>query len=490
MSVKVLKTEGLTCELEVTVPAAEIQAVKAMELARVGQNVALPGFRKGKVPAHVLETKYGQAVMADVLERAVQQSSAKAIQDNNLRPALQPKVEVKSFDMGKDLIFVMTVEQLPEVKIMDLKSIAVEKPVADVEQTIIDQALERIALQNGAPADLDSPRASQDGDQVLIDFVGKTDAGEALPGMSATDFPLRLGSGSLIPGFEDQLIGKNIGDVVQVKVTFPAEYHEPKLAGQPATFETTLKSIQAFKTPAIDEDFAKKLGFADLAALRKAVEDQLGRDYTFHSRMKTKRALLDVLDAGHKIDLPASMVDMEYQSIIKQVEAEAHAKAHGDHEHAHDHDHEHHSHLSDEERAELRDIAERRVRLGLVLAEIGRANNITVNEGELQRAMFSEAGRYPGQEKQVIEYFRQNRQALESLRAPIFEEKVVDFILELAKVTEKSVSVEDLLKDDDAEEAAAKADKKPAKKSSKKAESDDAADAEKSAKKTAKKKAE
>lgn len=454
MTSKVLKTQGLTIELEVTVAANDIDKIRQDELAKVAKTVNLPGFRKGKVPVKVVEAKYGQAVMGDVLERVVGETSQKAIEDNKLRPALQPKVEVKSFDMGKDLVYVMTVESLPEVKVMDLKKITVEKPMAKVEDKVVTEALERIASQNGEAKDLDAPRKSAAGDFLVIDFAGKTDDGTALPGMTATDFNIRLGSGSLIPGFEDQLAGYNVGDKVAVKVTFPDQYHEATLAGKKATFDTTIKQIKAFAIPAIDDAFGKKLGFEDLAALKKAVEGQLSSDYGRHTRMKLKRALLDVLDENHKLELPATMVTMEYDTIVRQVEAEAHQKAHaaGDHSHDDDQAHEHHSHLSDDEKAELKTIAERRVRLGLVLAEIGKANNITVNDGELQRAVFAEAGRYPGQEKAVLEYFRKNRQALESLRAPIYEEKVVDFILELANVTEKSVSVEELLKDDDADD--------------------------------------
>jgi trigger factor len=466
MSVKILKKEGLTCEMEVTVPANDIFQATEAELARVGENVALPGFRKGKVPAAVLKAKYGRAVLGDVLEKIVNESSSKAIEENKLRPALQPKVEVKTFDEGVDLVYLLTVENLPDVKVMDLKSIKIEKPVAKVEAKIVEEALSRVTAQNGEAAELDKPRASQMDDLLVIDFIGKTDEGVALPGMAANDFNIRLGSNSLIPGFEEQLVGKKVDETVDVKVTFPETYHEATLAGKGATFVTTIKQIKMFKVPAVDDAFAAKLGFADVAALNKAIENQIGSDYAKATRMKVKRALLDILDTNHKIDMPQGMIDLEYKAIVNQVEAEAHAKAHGsgDHSHDDDHNHEHHSHLSDDEKDELKVIAERRVRLGLVLAEIGRANNITINDGELQRAVFAEAGRYPGQEQMVLEYYRKNRQAMESLRAPIFEEKVVDFILELATVTEKEVSVEDLLKDDDDDAEAAKSDKKSAKK--------------------------
>ena len=460
MNVKILKQEALACEMEITIPANDIDHAAEAELAKVGKTVSLPGFRKGKVPLAVLKSKYGKAIMGDVLENVVQSSSAKAMQDNKIKPALQPKVEVKSFDEGKDLVYTLSVETLPEIKVMDLKSIKIEKPVAKVEDKVVAEALERITSQNGEPKDLEKARPSKNDDMLVIDFVGKTDDGMALPGMTATDFNVRLGSNSLIPGFEDQLIGKNIGDKVDVKVTFPDQYHEPSLAGKPSTFETTIKAIKEFVVPAADDAFAKKLGFPDLAGLKKAIENQLSADYGRHTRMKVKRALLDVLDDNHKIVLPAGMVDLEFKSIVQQVEAEAHQKAHAAGECNHDHDHEAHSHLSDEEKAELQTIAERRVRLGLVLAEVGQANNITVNDGELQRAVFAEAGRYPGQEKFVLEYYRKNRAALESLRAPIFEEKVVDFILELANVTEVPVSVEDLLKEDEGDvKPAAKAKK-------------------------------
>ena len=271
MESKIIKTEGLTTEIEVKVPANDISAARTAELQKVAKTVALHGFRRGKVPLQVVEAKYGAAVMGDVLQNLVGHTSQKAIADNNLRPAFQPKVEVKEFDIqpGKDLIYVMTVENLPEVKVMDLKSIKLEKPVAKVEDKIVTEALERIAAQNGEPADLETPRATQDGDQIIMDFVGKTEDGTTLPGMSATDFPLRLGSQSLIPGFEEQLVGKNAGDVVMVKVTFPDDYHEKTLAGKKATFETTIKKIQAFATPTLDDVFGKKLGFPDFAALKK-----------------------------------------------------------------------------------------------------------------------------------------------------------------------------------------------------------------------------
>lgn len=438
MQVKELKNEGLSYELEVTVTAGDIDVKIDERLQQVGKTAKLPGFRPGKVPLDILKKKYGRAVLGDVLESAVNDSSAKALQEKGLRPALQPRIEVKEFDEGKDLKYTMTVEVMPEFKVMDLKGIKIERPVAAVDPGKIDETLERVAKQTGSSEVVKESRGAKKGDIVVIDFKGKTKAGKEYPGMNGHGHNLELGSGQFIPGFEDQLIGKKVGDKVNVEVTFPDPYQMAELAGVDAVFEVDVKELRVSKPAAIDEEFAKKLGFDTVEAVRKAVEDQLKGEYDQFSRLKLKRALLDILDDAHEFEIPAGMLDMEFGAILQQIKMERQAADSKDE-----------VKLDKDEEEELRAISARRVRLGMILSEIGRANNIQVSDQELQRAVIMEAQKYPGQEAQVFEFFRKNRQALDSLRAPVFEDKVVDFILELAEVADKTVSVEELTADDE-----------------------------------------
>ncbi len=441
MQAKEIKKENLNVQYEVTVTAADIDRHVDTRLQEVGKTVKIAGFRPGKVPLDILKKRYGKAVMGEVLEMAVNEASAKVIQDNNLRPALQPKIEVKEFDDGKDLVYTMAVDLLPEIKVMDLKSIKIEKPVVKVEKNEVDEALKRIAKGNRQTEPVTEDRATKTGDILVIDFHGRT-AKDNKPheGMHAHDAQLELGSGQFIPGFEDQLVGKKVGDKVEVKVTFPEQYHAAELAGQDAIFDTEVKQILQPKETEINDDFAKQLGLDSEKALRDIIETQMQSEYDGLSRQKVKRALLDVLDDSHEFEVPAGMKDLEYQNILMQVKMERQADL-KDGELS----------LTPEEEEELHAIAERRVRLGLVLSEVGRTNNVQITDQEMQRAVINEAQRYPGQEAQVFEYYRNNRQALEALRAPVFEDKVVDFVLELATVTEKPVKLEDLTKEEEEE---------------------------------------
>ena len=457
MQAKEIKKENLNVQYEVTVTAADIERHVDSRLQEVGKTVKIAGFRPGKVPLDILKKRYGKAVMGEVLEMAVNEASSKVIQDNNLRPALQPKIEVKEFDDGKDLVYTMAVDLLPEIKVMDLKTIKVEKPVVKVEKEAIDEALTRIARGNRSTEPVTEDRPTKSGDILMIDFHGRT-AKDNKPheGMHAHDAQLELGSGQFIPGFEDQLIGKKVGDKVEVKVTFPEQYHAAELAGQEAIFDTEIKQILQAKETEINDDFAKMLGLDSEKALRDIIEKQMQSEYDGLSRQKVKRALLDILDDAHEFEVPEGMKDLEYQNILMQVKMERQSEL-KDGE----------LKLTDDEEAELRAIAERRVRLGLVLSEVGRANNVQITDQEMQRAVIQEAQRYPGQEAQVFEYYRKNRQALEALRAPVFEDKVVDFVLELATVSEKPVKLEDLTKEEDEESYLEK--KKGAPKAKKKA---------------------
>lgn len=451
MQVKKDKEQGLRHEYTVTIPAKDLDARKSARLKEIAKTARLPGFRPGKAPAQVLEQKYGDSILGEIVEKAVNDGTNQAIAEAKLRPAGQPNISIKSFAKGEDLVFSLIVDTLPEIKVMDVKGIKLEKPVAKVDDSAIEDAINRIAKQGRDNKKVETKRAAKLGDIVIIDFEGVAEGGLALPGMKGEGVSLELGSRSFIEGYEEQLVGKKAGETVEVDVTFPDPYGEPKLAGKKAKFVTTIQELREPVETEINDEFAKKLGADDLNMLKKAIREQMAGDYSQYSRMKVKRALFDVLDEKHKFDLPEGMVESEFKTILNQIEHERHSHAHGDHDH--DHDHHDHTHVSDEEREELKEIAARRVRLGLILSEIGTANNITVSDQDLQKEVMNQARRYPGQEAQVFEMFRKNKQLIEQLRAPIFEEKVVDFILELADVKEKEVPLAELTADDDADEA-------------------------------------
>lgn len=438
MQVKDIKSEGLKVELEVTVPANDIKKKQEVRLKEVGKTAKLPGFRAGKVPLKMLEQKYGRAVMGEVLELVVNDATAKVLKDKNIRPAMQPKIEVKEFDEGKDLIFSMELEKLPTFDVIDLKGLKLTRPVAKVDPKAVDETLERLASGNRSMKPVEG-RATKKGDVAVITFHGRTaDDNVQHEGMHAHGVELELGSGRFIPGFEDQLVGKNAGESIEVKVTFPADYGAKELAGRDAIFDTVIESISEPGPGEINDELAKKLGLEDVAALKAAVEQQMNAEYEMQSRMKVKRELLDILDEKHDFEIPQSMVDAEYKGIVAQIEAERKANPA-----------ENGPELTEEEREELELIAERRVRLGLILSEIGNKEKVTVNDKELQRAVIMEAQKYPGQEKMVFDYYQKNRNALDMLRAPIFEEKVVELIFKDATITDKEVSVEELTKEED-----------------------------------------
>jgi len=432
MQVTELSAEGLKRQFKIVVPAGDLSAKVDERLAELAQTAQLPGFRKGKVPVGLLKKQYGQALYGEALEQAVNQSTAKAIEDRGLRPALQPRVNLKELAEGKDVEFEVAVEVLPEIGKLDFSGIELEKLKAEVPPKDVEDAIERIAKANREQKPVDPPRPAQKGDALKIDFVGSVD-GVEFPGGKAEDYVLELGSGSFIPGFEDQLIGAEVGKPLDVKVTFPADYGNAELAGKEAVFKCTVKEIREFVDKPADDELAKKNNFENLEAMRKAVADRIGQDYAQVSRTMIKRQLLDKLAESHKFAVPEGLVEGEFNAIWQRVEE---AKKAG-------------QKLEDDEekmRKEYREIAERRIRLGLLLADVGRSNSIDVTPEELNQAVMREAMRYPGQERQVLEFYGKNAQLKEQLRAPIFEEKTVDFILELAKVNEKSVTPEELLK--------------------------------------------
>lgn len=440
MNITERKNDKLFAEFAVSVPAETIQTHINNRLKEYGKKVKMDGFRPGKAPLTLLQQRYGDAARGDAVETAVQEATNKTLKEKNIKPALTPKVDVTKFDQDNILEFTLSVEKMPTIEPSDLTKIKLEKPVTPVSDAEIDDALNRIASGSKTSKPLDTPRAAKMGDFVRMNFDGSSN-GKKLAGMKAKDFDLELGSNMFVDTFEEQLVGVKAGDKKSIDVNFPADYRHPDLAGQPATFEVEVIEIREAASPAIDDELAKKAGLKSLEDLKSAIRNQLDREYGNVSRAKLKRALLDKLDENNKFDVPKGMVDAEYEQIwqyhMQDVKARnldaAQAEADKD------------------SQKEFREIAERRVRLGLLLSEIGERNKIKVTNQELSHAVMREAQNYPGQEQKVIKFYQGNPQAVASLRAPIFEEKVVDFILTQIKVDEKQVSKEDLMHDPDAD---------------------------------------
>lgn len=450
MQVTETLSEGLKREYTVSIPVAELASKVDARINELKDKVKLNGFRPGKVPVSHIKKMYGRSAMAEVIEASVRDANQKIVTDNNFKLAADPKVtlpteeaEVEKLITGSaDLNYTVGIEIVPEIKLGDFKTIKLEKPVAEVSEAEIDEALGRIAKQNTPfEAKADGAKAAN-GDRVTIDFVGTID-GVAFQGGTGQDIAVDIGSGTFIPGFEEQLVGITAGENRTVKATFPTAYANAELAGKAAEFAVTAKKIEAPGTVTIDDEFAKQLGLESLAKLRDAVKEQIGRDYQRMSRQKVKRALLDALDKMHKFDLPPTLAEEEFNRVWASVTEELKVE---------NKTFEDENTTEEKAKEEYRGIADRRVRLGLVLAEIGDKNKITVGDEELSRAVAERARQFAGQEQRVWDYYRQNPEALASLRAPIYEEKVVDFLLELADVTEKKVSKEELMKEE--EEAA------------------------------------
>lgn len=437
--------EGASKVYGVTVPAAELAKRLEARIAEITPRLNIKGFRPGKVPPAHIKRVHGKALMAEVVEQTLSETSQKVLDDNKLRPATQPDLKPES-DMDKvlegkaDLAYELAVEVMPEFEPMDIAKLKLKRPVYEPTEKEVDEALADLAKQarSYAPRTGKTVKA-KDGDQVLIDFVGRLD-GEAFQGGSAENHELVLGSGSFIPGFEEQLVGAKPDETKTIKVTFPADYQAAHLAGKEVEFEVTVKEVRAPEDSKLDDELAKKLGLSDLAALREVLKKNITDQYANNSRFKLKRALLDELDKGHDFPLPPRMVDAEFGGIWRQVEQD---KAQGNlpPEDAGKSD--------DELKSEYRKIAERRVRLGLVLAEIGRRNNVQVSDQELTQAMQREAMQYGNQAQQVFDFLRKDPNAQAQIRAPLYEDKVVELIFGQAKVTDKKVAKEELLAEDD-----------------------------------------
>ncbi|WP_445215696.1 trigger factor [Bradyrhizobium sp. Pa8] len=453
MQVTETLSEGLKHEFKISVPASDLDAKAGAKLVDLKDKVRINGFRPGKVPVAHLKKVYGRSVMAETIDQTIRDTNTQLFSDRGFKLATEPKItmpseqaEVEELLNGKtDLTYTVAIEVVPAIALADFKSFQVEKPVADVSDTDVDEAIKRIADTNrGYAAKADGAKA-ESGDRVTISFKG-TINGEVFEGGTGEGIQVVIGSNTFIPGFEEQLTGIGANETRTLKVPFPKNYMNDKLAGQPAEFETTATSIEAPQDVAIDDEFAKTLGLESLDKLKEAARERLAAEFAGATRQRVKRALLDRLDEAHRFEAPPSLVDEEFNLMWNSVKAEMDSagKTFADEDTT-----------EDKAKDEYRKIADRRVRLGLVLSEIGEKNKITVTDDEVGRAVIERARSMPGREKEVWDYYRSNAQALAQLRAPIYEDKVVDFILELANVTEKKVSREDLYKDEDAEKTAA-----------------------------------
>lgn len=428
MQVTELKSEGLKREFQITLEAKDLSKKVDAQIIKLAKKIKMPGFRAGKVPVALVKKKHGREVLGEVLENTVADTSRKLMQERNLLPALEPKIAIDSFDEGKDLIYNISFEVYPQVPEFDFSKIKLSRPKVTVEQKDIDDGMERLQKSQKQFAPLEKPRAAKKGDTVVIDFEGSID-GVKFAGGAAEGHRLELGSNSFIPGFEDQLVGTKKDEALDVKVTFPKEYGSKELAGKDAVFAVKVHDILQAKSPEANDEFAKTLGFEDLAKLKDAIAKQIEEDFSSLAKVKLKKELFDKLDEVCNFDVPEGMVELEYNSLI-QNDSEPVKEG------------------SKEEKArnkEYRELSIRRVKLGILLAELGKLNSVTVTEDELRKAIFEQVRRFPGQEQRVIEFYQKNKEALDHLRGPILEEKVVDFILAKATITDKKTSTKELL---------------------------------------------
>lgn len=448
MQVTETNTEGLKREFKVVVPASELDARLNDRLTQLKDRVQLRGFRPGKVPVTHLKKVYGRGVMAETIEEVVRETNAKIVTDRGFKLAMDPKItmpesqsEIEGVISGKsDLAYTVALEVVPPITLADFKQISLERLTAEVTDEEVDEAVGKIAEQSRPFGPKGEGAKVETGDRVVVKFTGTID-GEPFEGGTGEDIPVSVGSNTFIPGFEDQLIGMAAGETRTVNVAFPKNYLAPKLAGKDAVFEVTAKSIEAPGTVDVNDEFAKSLGIESLDRLKTVIRERLTREHASASRQKLKRALLDQLDKLHQFAPPPTLVEEEFKNVWGTVvsDLQSQNRTFADE-----------GTTEEKAREEYRAIADRRVRLGLVLAEIGDKNNIKVTDEELTRAIIEQARQYPGREQEVWDHYRKNQNAIATLRAPIFEEKVVDFIVELAKVSDKSVSRAELYKEDEA----------------------------------------
>ena len=435
MQVTETLNEGLKRGYNIVVTADELAAKVDEKLVEARPEIEMKGFRKGKVPMALLKKQYGQRLMGEAMQESIDGAMSKHFEDSGDRPAMQPAVKMTNDDWkeGDDIHVEMSYEALPTIPEVDLKKIKLEKMIAKADEVSVDEALANLAETAQDFADRKKGTKAKDGDQVTIDFLGKVD-GEAFDGGAAEDYPLVLGSNSFIPGFEAQLVGVKLGEEVEVNVTFPAEYGAENLAGKDAVFECKIKAVKAPKAAEINDELATKFGAEDLAALKGQITERLEAEYAGAARAVQKRHLLDALDKMVKFELPPSLVEAEAGQIAHQLWHDENPDVQG------------HDHPEIEPTDEHNTLAERRVRLGLLLAELGQKAEIQVTDAEMTQAMMNQARQYPGQEREFFEFVQQNPQMQQQMRAPLFEDKVVDYVFELATVTDKDVSKDELQK--------------------------------------------
>ena len=420
--------------LKITIKANTFADKMNARLEDLRKNAKLPGFRPGQAPISLIRQKYENAVKGEVLDDLINEQVAATLKEKNLRPAMRPAVKMEKFEDGKDIVLTVDFESLPEIKVKPFDKIKLEKMVAKAGDKEVQETLDKLANSRKTSEPVNEERATKKGDVIVIDFTGSID-GKEFKGGAGKGAYLELGSNTFIPGFEDQLTGHKVGDDVDVNVTFPENYHSKDLAGKKALFKTQIKELRAWKTPAFDDEFAKQFGSDTMDKLKDMIKTELDKEYERVSRMHEKRALLDALDKEYDFDIPEGMVQAEFDGIWAQYEQ---AKKKGQ--------------LDEDEKKksetdlkkDYQKIANRRVRLGLLLAKIADENQVKVEREDLTNAIMAEARRYPGQEKQVFEYYTKNPQAVETLRAPVFEEKIVDFLLGKVATIEKPISVADL----------------------------------------------
>lgn len=443
MQVTETLSEGLRRAYTVVLPAEDIETRRTARLADLGKTLRLPGFRPGKVPLPLVRQRYGSAVTAEILEELVNDATQRVLSDRGLRPAGQPKVDLVSMGDGAgaaDLEFKVEVELLPDITLPDMAAIAITRPRAEVPAESVDKALAEIAARNRDLEPVTEERGAETGEVLTVDFAGRID-GVAFAGGTGTDMNVEIGGEGFIPGFSEQMAGMKAGETRTITVTFPPEYGAKELAGKTAEFEIVAKKLSRHAPAAADDALASKLGFdGGIGEIRTLITQQMQREYDQISRHRAKRLLLDALAERADFDAPPTMVQAEFDQIWQRIEADRNQGQFDPDDQGKD---------DETLKAEYRAIADRRVRLGLLLSEIGRQNGITVGADEVTRAMRAEAGRYPGQEAQVMEFFRKTPQAAELLRGPLFEDKVVDYVLELASVTDQTMTPEELMREPD-----------------------------------------
>ncbi|MDB4238915.1 trigger factor [Alphaproteobacteria bacterium] len=477
MAITETLSEGLKREFEVVITSAEIDILVNEKLVGIAKEAKLPGFRPGKVPISVVKNRFGKQVLGEVVRETIDNASKETMDSNKLTASSQPKIEIISFEEGEDLKAKLSVEIMPNFEIPELSSLEIIKPVVEIVDKDINDAVEKIAKENIGTNLIKKNRAAKLGDTLVIDFLGKVDD-VAFEGGEAKGHNLKLGSNSFIPGFEDGLVGAIKDKTIFVKVTFPLDYQAKNLAGKEAVFETTVNEIREDAKLEINDEFAKTLGMESLEALKNAVSEQLKKQHDEASRQKAKRDILDKLANAVSFELPETLEKEEYASICKAMNPNAKPDQDQDQDlPAPD------KGMSKAEKDDASEISKRRVRLGLLLSEIGRKNNIKVEEEDTRNAMMKEIQKYPGQEKEVMEYFKKNPDAQQQLAGPVFEDKIIDFILELAKVKEKIVSIEELYK---SEELDLNKEAEKAKKSNKASDKKKLASPKKTLKKTSK----